>query len=177
LSYKRLHLFVEGPDDSRFFKSVKINNLFKVVCNYVNIYEYSEKPDKNVNGYLKTIYQMNEPFIFSADFNSNPCVSQKKESLLESYIRLNDENRICLVVIEIESWYLAGLDDDACRKHKIRKRKFTDDITKEKFDSLIPRAYDSRNDFMIEILKDFSIETAKQKNKSFKYFCEKFIEA
>jgi ribosomal protein L17 len=32
----------------------------------------------------------------------------------------------------------------------------------------------NRKDLMSEILKNFSIKTAKQKNKSFKYFVEKY---
>ncbi|MDI6767583.1 MAG: hypothetical protein QME52_12240, partial [Bacteroidota bacterium] len=52
--------------------------------------------------------------------------------------------------------------------------KDTDDTTKEQFNRLIPEKYDSRIDFMSEILNNFSFKTAKRKNRSFKYFIEKY---
>jgi hypothetical protein len=79
------------------------------------------------------------------------------------------------VIKEIESWYLAGLTDESIQKFKIRSFKTTDDITKEKFDNSIPKKFDSRIDFMLEILRYFSIEIANQKNKSFKYFDDKYF--
>jgi len=49
----------------------------------------------------------------------------------------------------------------------------TESITKERFYSLIPEDY-SRIDFMREILKNFSLQTAKEKNKSLKYCIKKY---
>ncbi|OGW18585.1 MAG: hypothetical protein A3G93_11920 [Nitrospinae bacterium RIFCSPLOWO2_12_FULL_45_22] len=43
------------------------------------------------------------------------------------------------------------------------------------FNRLIPNKFDSRIDFMLEILKYFSMGIAKQKNKSFSYFLERHI--
>ena len=51
----------------------------------------------------------------------------------------------------------------------------TDTVTKEQFYNLMPKKFDSKIDFMREILKNFSIEIAKKKNKSFKYFVENMI--
>ncbi|HUW86051.1 MAG TPA: hypothetical protein VMV55_04150, partial [Methanoregula sp.] len=51
---------------------------------------------------------------------------------------------------------------------------FTDELTKEDFNHLIPRKYDSRIDFMFEILKYFSIDTARQKNHSFRFFINRY---
>ena len=85
-----------------------------------------------------------------------------------------DKNNLIIVVKEIEGWYLAGLDDESCEELGLRPFRSTDDITKEHFNNLIPNKFDSRIDFMIEILKRFSFETAKQKNKSFSYFMLKF---
>ena len=55
-------------------------------------------------------------------------------------------------------------------RYRLRYIHSTDNITKEKFDKLIPKRFASRIDFMSEMLKLFSIEEAKRKNKSFKYF-------
>lgn len=79
-----------------------------------------------------------------------------------------------MVVKEIEGWYLAGLGNTEAEKFKIRTFSETDTITKEQFNALIPKTFDSRIDFMLEILRIFSIEIAKQKNRSFRYCIEKY---
>ena len=86
-----------------------------------------------------------------------------------------DKDKIIVVIKEIESWYLAGLDNEVCRQLKINNFADTDNVTKEKFNALIPKKFTSRIDFMLEILKNFSIEIAKQKNNSFRYFVEKYV--
>jgi len=52
--------------------------------------------------------------------------------------------------------------------------KNTDTLTKEGFNSLIPQRFDSRIDFMVEILKRFCTGMAKRKNGSFRYFAERY---
>lgn len=71
----------------------------------------------------------------------------------------------------------AGLDDDACRSLGIKlKDNSTDFITKEDFNRLIPKRFQaSRIDFMVAILNLFNIDIAKEKNSSFKYFCDKYL--
>lgn len=85
-----------------------------------------------------------------------------------------ENDKIIVVIKEIESWYLAGLDDEEYKRFEMHTLSNTDDITKEQFNDLIPKKFDSRIDFLLEILKSFSIEIAKQKNKSFRYFSEKY---
>jgi len=85
-----------------------------------------------------------------------------------------DGDKILVVIREIESWYMAGLDTKPSKNLGIKKiPKTTEDITKEQFYSLIPQKF-SRIDFMREVLKNFSIQTAKQKNKSLKYCIERY---
>ena len=47
-------------------------------------------------------------------------------------------------------------------------------MTKEDFNARIPKKFDSRIDFMFEILKSFSIETAARKNQSFHFFVNRY---
>jgi hypothetical protein len=65
-----------------------------------------------------------------------------------------------------------GNDDE---RFILYRDKGTDTLTKEKFDRLISAKYVSRIDFMQEILENFRMETAKQNNKSFRYFIRKRI--
>jgi len=81
-----------------------------------------------------------------------------------------DGASIVVVVKEIESWYLAGIKETLARRIHIPNLMSTDDLTKEAFNALIPYEFDSRIDFMFEILKEFSTDTAQQKNRSFRFF-------
>ena len=80
-----------------------------------------------------------------------------------------------MVIKEIESWYLAGSDDVISRKFGVRPFNITNTVTKEQFNDMFSKKFASRIDFMIEILKCFSIEKAKEKNRSFRYFIEKYF--
>jgi hypothetical protein len=76
--------------------------------------------------------------------------------------------------MEIESWYYAGLPDDALQKFGLPSLPSTDGLTKEDFNALIPSSFDSRIDFMFEILKSFSPATAARHNSSFQFFFERY---
>ena len=116
---------------------------------------------------------MNADYIFARDFNDAPCITAKKEKITSKFNQIT-EDKIIVVVKEIESWYLAGLDDKSLKKIGIRKRiRTTDNITKEKFNQLIPKNM-LRTDFMQEILKYFDVEIAKERNGSFGYFLNKW---
>ena len=112
-------------------------------------------------------------YYFLSDVNRSPCVTAKKQSLKNKYKPKIDENKIVIVVKEIESWYLSGVDDKTCNDLGVKPFQNTNAITKEHFNQLIPKNFDSRIDFMLEVLKRFNMETAKKKNKSFSYFMGK----
>jgi len=66
------------------------------------------------------------------------------------------------------------LDENVSKKLGIRKKiGITDKITKEKFNQLIPKNM-PRIDFMQEILKNYDREIAKERNRSFGYFLNKW---
>jgi hypothetical protein len=100
-------------------------------------------------------------------------VRDKKQIL---YCRFNqiDGSNIVIVIREIESWYLAGLPPDTARRMGVHTSDTTDNLTKEDFNRMIPAVYDSRIDFMFEILKFFSVEYAAKKNRSFDYFVHRY---
>jgi hypothetical protein len=76
--------------------------------------------------------------------------------------------------MEIESWYYAGLPDESLQKLGLPLLSSTDQLTKEDFNALIPPSFDSRIDFMFEILKSFSFGTAARHNLSFRFFFERY---
>lgn len=171
MSYQIVYLLIEGSDDERFVKRI-VKPLLERKYNSVMLWKYAEEPEKRVNKFLKSIKAMNSDYFYLRDINRDPCITAKKERIQNEYEQI-DNNRIIIVIKEIESWYLAGLDDESSKKVRISPHKITDNITKEQFNSLIPKKFDSRIDFMSEILKYFSVEIAKRKNGSFRYFMEK----
>ncbi len=77
-----------------------------------------------------------------------------------------------VVAKEIESWYLAGIPDDQCRKHRIKKPPRTCDVSKEQFNKLVPKRM-TRIEFMQYILDCYCIETGKKTNASLRYLFKK----
>lgn len=171
MGYKRLFIWVEGEDDIRFFNKI-IKPMFETNYDLVEVISYATLKEKKVGNFLKSIKAMNADYIYVTDINNTPCITAKKQKIQNKLKNIN-EDRIAVVVKEIEGWYLAGLSNTEFKNLKIRIPNTTNNITKEQFNDLIPKKFDSRIDFMIEILKYFSIKIAKQKNKSFKYFIEK----
>jgi len=172
---KMLYIFVEGNDDERFFRKIVLPKLQKKYVS-VKIIKYAQKHKKfeYLKKFIKSIKSIKDDYIYVTDINNSPCVTAKKQKIYENLDNINT-NRILVVIKEIESWYLAGLDANSAKKLRIKKvYTITDTITKEQFNNLIPKKFDSRIDFMNEILKNFSLEIAQQKNKSLKYCIEKF---
>jgi len=170
--YKLLFIWVEGNDDERFFRKVLIPR-FQEKYDTVKIIRYATMKHEKIDNFIKSIKAMGADYIYLTDINGSPCVTAKKEKTQKEHPNI-DKDKIIIVIKEIESWYLAGLDNKVCKQFKIDNLADTKDVTKEKFNALIPKKFASRIDFMSEILKNFSIEVAKQKNRSFQYFVEKY---
>lgn len=104
------------------------------------------------------------------------CLAILKKNIIQSKIDPSiDREKIVVVKAEIESWYLAGISQSDAKKLNIIFHANTENINKEKFESMMHHRFVSNTDFMMEILKCYSIDTAKKQNPSFKYFWDKFI--
>ena len=170
MGYKRLFIWVEGGDDIRFFNRI-IKPVLEEKYDWVEVRSYATLKREKVDSFLRSIKAMRADYIYVADIDDVPCIRAKKQGMQDKLKDIDEEN-IAEVIKEVESWYLAGLDD-ADRNLRIRTLSNTDNITKEQFNSMIPKTFYSRIDFMLEILKYFSIQMAKRKNKSFRYFMKK----
>ena len=170
-----LYIFVEGNDDERFFQEILLPILRKKYDS-IKIIKYAQKRKKfeYIDKFIKSIQSMKADYIYVRDIDNSPCVTSKKQEIQKKMRNISGDS-IFVVIKEIESWYLAGLDRNLAKKLGIRKKipDTTNTITKEQFDSLRLEKFDSRIDFMREILKNFSLEIAQQKNRSLKYFVEK----
>jgi hypothetical protein len=168
--YRRLNVLLEGDDDRRFFDAV-IRPVLQEQYDYVEMYEYAQKAIPSRIEYLRSTRAANADYFFMGDFNTAPCITEKKKRLIETYEPVLDVSHIVIVVREIESWYLAGLDDASCQEFGIptHHHRHTEGLTKEQFESLVPARFDSIIDFMNEILNRFSTDTARVRNRSFAY--------
>jgi len=163
---------VEGEDDIRFFGRI-IKPLFVTRYDSVEIIPYASIKRSKVNNFLKSVRIMKNDYIFVADIDTERSVRDKKQLLYYHFSHVEGSS-IVVVIKEIESWYYAGLSDESAQNLAVPDLSFTDELTKEDFNRLIPRKYDSRIDFMFEILKYFSIDTARQKNHSFRFFINRY---
>jgi hypothetical protein len=171
LFFKRLLIFVEGSDDIRFFENI----VKPIIVGYDNIVirPYAHLSKKARNGLIKGAKENKFDYLYVSDFNDSSCVTQKKENLL-SYLTAGEEDKIRIVKKEIESWYLAGLSSEGSQNLGLWPPANTEYIDKGQFENLTPNSFESKTDFMIEILKYFSANEGVTKNKSFEYFLNKF---
>ncbi|MFC2155042.1 hypothetical protein ACFLRB_00940 [Acidobacteriota bacterium] len=172
--YNRLFILVEGNDDERFFERI-IKPEFQKIYDHVQLYKYASQSSKKIENFVNVINSMNADYIVAADINHSPCVTQKKGTLISKKIRNVEKDKLIVVIKEIESWYMAGLEEKSKEKIGIKHgESSTNDLSKEYFNRLMPKKYISRIEFMQEILKYFKKKTAVKNNKSFAYFLEKY---
>jgi hypothetical protein len=169
--FNELHIWVEGDNDRRFFENI-IAPMFKNSFNKVDIIQYRQMKKQYVNAIIKKIKGKNE-YIFTKDMDFPACMTLKKDSIIKSYSNI-DINKIVIVIMDIEAWYLAGLDRENCDKLKVKYFVTTDGMTKTEFDHIKPKEFTSDIDFRMEIMKRYDLDVAKLKNKSFKYFLDKY---
>lgn len=155
-----LFLFVEGPDDERFMKHHFANRNIKPV-------NYAGMTSKAVNNMIRTIKNTRAPYLFITDSDGAPAAT-KRQKVIDRYSECED-SKIIVVCFEIESWYLAGLNQPDSQKLGVKFISLTDTVTKEQFNAMIPRKM-SRLDFMLEILQRFDEDDAPQRNTSYRDF-------
>jgi hypothetical protein len=169
MPYTTLYLLVEGDDDERFANRVVIPRLSSRY-DYIMLWKYAQQKREKVNLFLRSIKAMGADYFLLADIDEHSCFPKKRKALLEKFTELGSRQSL-IVLREIESWYLAGLPDD--NRWGLKAPVDTSDVTKEQFEAAIPKAFDSRIDYMIEILKLFDVNTAGARNPSFQYFARR----
>ena len=183
--YKRLLIYVEGINDKRFFDKVIVPKFLELGYDHIAVEEYKgdnyKAKCKKISSFIKNIDKINNKpdytyhYIFCADSDHYRYVIAKKNAI-SSRIRDIDDDRIVVVIIEIEGWYLAGLDKHSSIKHDVPNFSNTNNITKEMFLDVIPNRYKKLEiPFRLKILDDFCFDTAKNKNESFRFFHDNFL--
>ena len=170
--YSLLWLLVEGDDDKRFAESVLAPE-FEREYAVVRIWKYSQVAIRKRVEFLRNIHRMNADYILFCDIDEHPRADSKKEWVKSQLPALSDD-RIAVVVKEIESWYLAGLSQSDCQDLKLGDVNRPDEVVKESFDDLIGGKI-NHTAMMVEILKRYDISQARRRSPSFGYFAGKHL--
>jgi hypothetical protein len=165
-----LLLLVEGDDDERFFKRVIIP-IFDCINYDIRIWKYRQEKKEKTEKFLLTASKMGTYLLFQ-DIDSEPCFVVKRNKVGKNFSTINIKN-IIIVISEIESWYLSGIDMENCKKIGICKfPPDTNSCSKEQFYKLIPKEM-PKIEFMNNLLNVFDVEIGKKRNTSFGYFIKK----
>jgi hypothetical protein len=173
MAIRRLFIFVEGSDDVRFFETI-IKPRFEHAFDSVELITFACTKSVKVDRFIRGINAMHHSYIIVTDIDLESSVHAKKNVILSRFNEADYQN-IMVIIQEIESWYLAGIDDGGAKALGIHAPARTDFVTKEHFLRLIPHFYPSKIAFMIQVLKHFSLSTAVEKNKSFRFFIEHYV--
>ena len=168
----RLNVLVEGADDVRFFERALVP-LLKERYDAVRLVPYACLRRTAVDRLLRGFARLGEAYVIVADIDAEPSVRAKKRVVLARFAEA-EPDAIAVVVMEIESWYLAGADDGFLAGIGIAPLPSTDEVTKEAFNALVPRGYLSRVGFMLDLLDGYSVDRGAERNRSLAFFLRRF---
>ena len=172
---RNLFVFVEGKEDIIFVKNVIHNIFIKHSINVIPIpYQKTRKHD--VINHIKTSKAKNQDYVLLSDLDSHtfPCITSRKDQRIRELDGEITPDKIIIVVEELESWCLAGIDTDIEEYSDFAVPESTDDITKEDFDEILSKTSFNKNKLLNYLSFNFSVGLAIERNKSFKYFLEKY---
>ena len=141
----------------------------------VKYFQYAEYPAKEVRNVIRSVNGMRSDgldadYLFLRDYDRAPCKTSRFDEIDRRYDELVSHDRTFLVVQMIESWYVAGLENQHSLPMLDDAPPQTDDLLKRDFENMMAEDAD-RLDVLQEILKAFDADRARYKNGSFKYFC------
>lgn len=174
-----LYVLCEGDDDQQFIERV-VEPRLSYAEHEVKYFQYAEYSAKEVRGLIRSIDGMRSDgldadYLFFRDFDRAPCKQLRFEDIDRQYDELISRDRTFLVVQMIESWYVAGLENQHPLSMLDDAPPQTDDLVKQDFKNLMGEDT-NRTDVLQEILKHFDVERARYKNRSFEHFCSNILD-
>lgn len=168
----KLYIYIEGDSDEIFINFVISEYARRNLNIDIHPIPYAQKTPKRISKDIKSKFRHEYLFLSDLDSKDHPCITSMKKERFNKYDGL-DYSKIIIVKEEIESWYLAGVDNslDQFKNWEIPDR--TDTIKKEDFDKIYKTSFDSKKDCLKEIAKHYDFNLAKNRNNSFKYFLNK----
>lgn len=126
------------------------------------------------SNFMRSIESMGEEYIYVCHIDDSPCVTAKKQRIARELGGHIQNERVVVVIKEIEGWYLAGASSRVLSLLRVGYIQ-TNTIRKEDFVTYVPRGM-PRAQFMQELLKDFDRNAAPSRNQAFDYFVKKWVE-
>ena len=174
--FSEFYFLIEGNTDERFLQRI-VEPILRDRYDYIGYYQYARRPKTKILGFVRSIVSRQADFLCMTDINTSPCVTARKEHIKRDKLGTLDDSKVLVVRREIESWYLAGMDDECCKRLHLSPCQETESINKERFEQLISGSKLGRTiNCMIEILKNYDVGVARSKNKSFDYFHRKHLD-
>lgn len=177
----RLFVMVEGVDDKLFFEEIIEPRIAHKVSN-VDYLRYSQKSpthiDNKIDNKVKAFQEMpmDVEYIFLADREEGCESAEEKRDELERKYENLDRDKISVAVVDIESWYFGGLDQEACDNFSIPYFNATDNKGKrdimQELDSTLYTSSNVVRSFLKRITGVFDVSECKNSNDSFKKFCQ-----
>ncbi len=168
----KVFIYIEGEYDKIFVNFI----LSEYVRNNMGIYlhpiPYAQKPPKLISKDIQSKFKHEYLFLSDLDSKNHPCITSMKNDRCDEYGAL-DYSKIIIVQEEIESWYLAGVDNSFDKFKDWIIPSTTEGIEKEDFDELCGISFDSKKDCLMEIARYYDFNLAVERNDSFKYFLNK----
>jgi hypothetical protein len=163
---------IEGPDDEAFILEVVRPAVFSDF-NF-DFYHHAKKDNRALRQYIRNHRNIGfDTYLFLHDHDKPLiCNTNRKSQLLLKYPGV-DAARLVLVVIEIESWYIAGVDIRLIPKGR-RWTTNIEKVNKDKF-SAIGKANGFGNTaaFRRFCLDNYDLELALSKSPSLRYLVGK----
>ena len=166
----QMFVYVEGNYDKMFVKNILSDYLRTNKSILLYPIPYAQKPPNEMNKDIKSKSKHNYLFLSDLDIDKFPCITSRKEKRINTYEGL-ESSKIIIVKAEIESWYLAGVDNTLSQFKNFDIPDNTESVTKEEFDSMIGEC--SKFDMLMEISKCYDFKLARKRNSSFNYFMNK----
>lgn len=170
----QIYILVEGLDDEIFFKYF----FEKYLKNYkkVSFWQYAQRKKEDNVKFVKTIKQIeNWDYIIFADFDSKSSIRSRKNEVQYKFDNELEDEKIFIVIDEIESWYAAGIDYRYFDLIRMSFIKDTQKVKKEFFNSQSLAKYHPKTNFLIEIMKHFQLKQSLKRNLSLNYTYYKLI--
>ena len=170
LSNMHFFIFVEGDYDRMLIE--KIIDMPGFPDN-VEIVRYAKKKKEFVNSYIRTLN--NQPYVFTADMDIlGSCPKDIKEIVCTKYTSVGINN-VAIIILEIESWCIAGLNQNAKTELQVHPRYYSypENVSKEDFKAIAAKAKLNYYDLHAYCVDLFDIKVAKTRSNSLKYFLNK----
>ena len=171
---RNLFVFIEGKEDIVFVKNVLYNIFIQHSINIIPI-PYQRTRNHEVKNLIKTA-KANHDYVLLSDLDSHtyPCITSRKDQRIMELDGEITSDKIIIVVEELESWCLAGINSSIDEYSEFVIPESTDCITKEDFDKILSNTSFNKNKLLNFLSFNFDSDLPIQRNKSFKYFLEKY---